>query len=181
MNRANDEKERKRRFDELCTDLRPDLFRFAFWLSRDRAIAEDVVQEALLRAWRAMDELRDMKAARQWLLTIVRREHARLYERKRLQTVDVDDLVAREEVLLAAPDDGELEDLRGAFLRLDDNYREPLVLQVLMGYSTEEIAQHMGLNVGAVLTRLFRARQQLRQILSTGDAIAPASAGLEST
>jgi RNA polymerase sigma-70 factor, ECF subfamily len=181
MNRASDEKERRRRFDELCAALRPDLFRFAFWLSRDRAIAEDVVQEALLRAWRAMDELRDMKAARQWLLTIVRREHARLYERKRLQTVDVDDLVAREEVLLATPDDGELEDLRRALLQLDDNYREPLVLQVLMGYSTDEIAQHMGLNVGAVLTRLFRARQQLRQILSTGAAIAPGSAGLEST
>jgi len=181
MNRASDEKERRRRFDELCAALRPDLFRFAFWLSRDRAIAEDVVQEALLRAWRAMDELRDMKAARQWLLTIVRREHARLYERKRLQTVDVDDLVAREEVLLAAPDEGELEDLRRALLQLDDNYREPLVLQVLMGYSTDEIAQHMGLNVGAVLTRLFRARQQLRQILSTGAAITPGSAGLEST
>ena len=49
------------------------------------------------------------------------------------------------------------------------SYREPLVLQVLMGYSTEEIAQHMGLNVGAVLTRLFRARQQLRQILTGGE------------
>jgi RNA polymerase sigma-70 factor (ECF subfamily) len=181
MNRASDGKERQRRFDELCTALRPDLFRFAFWLSRDRAMAEDVVQETLLRAWRAMDELRDVKAARQWLLTIVRREHARLYERKRLQTVDVDDLVAREELLLAAPDDSEVQDLRRALLQLEESYREPLVLQVLMGYSTEEIAQHMGLNVGAVLTRLFRARQQLRQILTAGDALAPRSARLEGT
>ncbi len=181
MNRASDGKERQRRFEELCTALRPDLFRFAFWLSRDRAIAEDVVQETLLRAWRAMDELRDVKAARQWLLTIVRREHARLYERKRLQTVDVDDLVAREELLLAAPDDVEVQDLRRALLQLEDSYREPLVLQVLMGYSTEEIARHMGLNVGAVLTRLFRARQQLRQILTAGDVPAPRSAPLEST
>jgi len=181
MNRASDGKERQRRFDELCTALRPDLFRFAFWLSRDRAIAEDVVQETLLRAWRAMDELRDVKAGRQWLLTIVRREHARLYERKRLQTVDVDDLVAREELLLAAPDDSEVQDLRRALLQLEESYREPLVLQVLMGYSTEEIAQHMGLNVGAVLTRLFRARQQLRQILTAGEALAPRSARLEGT
>jgi RNA polymerase sigma-70 factor, ECF subfamily len=181
MNRASDGKERQRRFDELCTALRPDLFRFAFWLSRDRAIAEDVVQETLLRAWRAMDELRDVKAARQWLLTIVRREHARLYERKRLEIVDVDDLVAREELLLAAPDDAELHDLRRALLRLEESYREPLVLQVLMGYSTEEIARHMGLNAGAVLTRLFRARQQLRRILTVGDASAPRPARLEST
>ena len=181
MNRANDGKERQRRFDELCTALRPDLFRFAFWLSRDRAIAEDVVQETLLRAWRAMDELRDVQAARQWLLTIVRREHARLYERKRLQTVDVDDLVAREELLLAAPDDLEVQDLRRALLQLEDSYREPLVLQVLMGYSTEEIARHMGLNVGAVLTRLFRARQQLRQMLTPGEVPSPRTAKLEST
>lgn len=181
MNRANDGNERRRRFDALCAALRPDLFRFAFWLSRDRAIAEDVVQETLLRAWRAMDELRDEKAARQWLLTIARREHARLYERKRLPTVDVDELIEREEPLLAAPDEIELQDVRRALFRLDDAYREPLVLQVLMGYSTEEIARHMGLKVGAVLTRLFRARHQLREMLS-GEAGAPLSgARLEST
>jgi RNA polymerase sigma-70 factor (ECF subfamily) len=181
MNRASDGNERRRRFDALCTALRPDLFRFAFWLSRDRAIAEDVVQETLLRAWRAMDELRDEKAARQWLLTIARREHARLYERKRLPTVDVDELIEREEPLLAAPDELELQDVRRALFRLDEAYREPLVLQVLMGYSTEEIARHMGLKVGAVLTRLFRARHQLREMLS-GEAAAPLPAArLEST
>ena len=74
-----------------------------------------------------------------------------------------------------------LQDLRRALLQLEESYREPLVLQVLMGYSTEEIAQHMGLNVGAVLTRLFRARQQLRQILTAGEALSPRSARLEGT
>src|SRR5215470_6319345 len=181
MNRAGDGNERRRRFEALCAALRPDLFRFAFWLSRDRAIAEDVVQETLLRAWRAMDELRDEKAARQWLLTIARREHARLYERKRLPTVDVDELIEREEPLLAAPDESELEDVRRALFRLEDAYREPLVLQVLMGYSAEEIAQHMGIKVGAVLTRLFRARHQLRELLA-GEAGMPAPAArLEQT
>ncbi|HZF26132.1 MAG TPA: sigma-70 family RNA polymerase sigma factor [Steroidobacteraceae bacterium] len=181
MNRASDGNERRRRFDALCAALRPDLFRFAFWLSRDRAVADDVVQETLLRAWRAMDELRDEKAARQWLLTIVRREHARLYERKRLPTVDVDALIEREEPLLAAPDDIEMQDLRRALFQLEDGYREPLVLQALMGYSTEEIARHMGLKAGAVLTRLFRARHRLRQILA-GDTNAPLPAArLEST
>lgn len=59
------------------------------------------------------------------------------------------------------PDD-EVHTVRRAILRLEDEYREPLVLQVLMGYSTEEIATHMNLNQGAVLTRLFRARNRLR-------------------
>src|ERR1700735_4741174 len=77
--------------DRLFENLRPDLLRFAHWLARDRAIAEDIVQEALLRAWRSRDALKDQAAARAWLLTIVRREHARLYERKRLELVALDD------------------------------------------------------------------------------------------
>src|SRR5882757_1853875 len=46
-------KQRRARFQALCQSLRPDLLRFAFWLSRDRALAEDVVQERMLRAWKA--------------------------------------------------------------------------------------------------------------------------------
>jgi DNA-directed RNA polymerase specialized sigma24 family protein len=45
-------------FGQLLESLRPDLVRFAYWLARDRSIAEDVVQEAMLRAWRARAELR---------------------------------------------------------------------------------------------------------------------------
>ena len=51
--------------------------------------------------------------------------------------------------------------MREAIFELDDDYREPLVLQVLMGYSTNEIAAMMGLKQGAVLTRLHRARHKL--------------------
>src|SRR5262245_1345386 len=82
--------------DHLFDGLRPELVRFAYWLARDRSIAEDVVQEALLRAWRSRRDLKDAAAVRPWLLTIVRREHARLYERKRLETSDVCDACAAE-------------------------------------------------------------------------------------
>ena len=58
----------------------------------------------------------------------------------------------------------ELADLRRAILALPDEYREPIVLQVLGGFSTGEIAQELGLTVPAVLTRLFRARNKLREI-----------------
>jgi len=145
--------------------LRPDLLRFAFWLARDRSIAEDLVQETMLRAWRSRTELRDAAAARPWLFTIVRREHARLHERKRLPLVDLDDIVARQEPELAAgEDDPQILDLRRAILTLPDEYREPLVLQVLGGFSTGEIAEELGLSVSAVLTRLFRARNRLRDL-----------------
>ena len=138
-----------------------DMYRYAAWLSRDKAIAEDVVQEALLRAWKSLDALRDETSAKQWLLTIVRRENARYFERKRLETVDIDNLTASQAALLAVEDDKELDDMRQAIYELEDDYREPLVLQVLMGFSTNEIAEQMELKQGAVLTRLHRARAKL--------------------
>jgi RNA polymerase sigma-70 factor (ECF subfamily) len=160
---------RHARFQALCGSLRPDLYRFAFWLARDRAVAEDVVQDTLLRAWRSLDGLGEDGAARPWLLTIARREFARRFERKRFETVDVEEVEALQDPALGGEDAQEVADLRAAIFALEDDYREPLALQVLMGYSTEEIAEHMGLKPGAVLTRLFRARQKLRTAL-TGEA-----------
>jgi RNA polymerase sigma-70 factor (ECF subfamily) len=165
--------DKRARFQALCQTLRPDLLRFAFWLSRDRALAEDVVQEALLRAWKAQDSLLDEAAAKPWLLTIIRREYARSFERKRLVTVNVDELIAREEPQLAATDDDDVQELRAALFKLPDEYREPLALQVLMGYSTAEIAAELALSNAAVLTRLFRARQQLRRLCGEDTRLDP--------
>ncbi len=172
---ARDAPARQGEFEELIRDLRVDLFRYAFWLCRDGALADDLVQEALVRGWRAFDSLKERNAAKQWLLTILRREHARHYERKRLETVDIDGLARSQEALLARTQRPEVEDMRNAIFRLSDDYREPLVLQVLMGYSTKEIADVMNLTQGAVLTRLSRARKMLREAL--GDADTRASTG----
>jgi RNA polymerase sigma-70 factor (ECF subfamily) len=149
--------------EQLFATLRPELLRFAWWLARDRAIAEDVVQEAMLRAWRSRDALKDPAAARGWLLTIVRREHARLYERKRLEIIDLDEVIAAEDTQLATDGD-EIVGLRLAMTQLPDDYRIPLVMQVLGGFTTDEIARELALSTPAVLTRLFRARNRLRTI-----------------
>ena len=151
-------------FQALCQKLRPDLLRFAYWLCHDHALAEDVVQESMLRAWKAQDSLQDEKAAKSWFLTIVRRELARTFERKRLTTVNVDDLIAEEAPALAVGDQDDLEEMRAAIFTLPVEYREPLVMQALLGYSTAEIASELKLSVPAVLTRLFRARHQLRTL-----------------
>lgn len=159
----------------LLQGLRPDLVRFAHWLARDRAIAEDIVQEAMLRAWRSRESLKDAASARAWLLTIVRREHARLYERKRLELVCLDDEI--EHHAMATLDDSDLHTLRAAILKLPLEYREPLIMQVLGGFSTEEIARELSLSATAVLTRLFRARNKLRAIYGLGAAPEPAVTG----
>lgn len=161
---------RRQRFEQLVGVFQQDMYRYAAWLCRDKTIAEDVVQEAMLRAWKSLEALRDDAAAKPWLLTIVRRENARYFERKRLETVDIDNLTASQEALLAEQPDDDFGDMRAAIYSLDDDYREPLVLQVLMGYSTNEIAEQMGIQQGAVLTRLHRARAKLRDKMQAGAA-----------
>jgi RNA polymerase sigma-70 factor (ECF subfamily) len=159
--------------------LRPDLLRFATWLARDRTLAEDIVQDTLLRAWKARESLADPSRLKAWLCTIASREHARIYERKRLATVELDALVALEDPALAAGDEQQVRELRAALLRLPDSYRVPLVMQVLGGFSTAEIAAELGLSVPAVLTRLFRARDELRGIYGLAPRGAGAAAAAE--
>ncbi len=168
MNSSSVDRERRQRFDRLVSVWHRDMYRYAAWLSRDPAIAEDVVQEAMLRAWKSLDALREDEAAKQWVLTIVRRENARYFERKRLETVDIDNLTPSQSAMLAKSSDTDRDDVREAIYRLEDDYREPLVLQVLMGHSTKEIAEMMNIKPGAVLTRLHRARIKLKDEIGEG-------------
>jgi RNA polymerase sigma-70 factor (ECF subfamily) len=101
-------------------------------------------------------------------LTIARRENARYFEKKVPEMVDIDELTPVQSAMVAQRDDPDVEDLRKAIFRLQDDYREPLVLQVLLGYSTREIADIMGIKPGAVLTRLHRARLKLMGCIDEG-------------
>jgi len=148
-------------FERLVAPWRDDLYRYVIWLCRDPDLADDVVQETMLRALRSLASLRDAGAVKTWLLTIARREHARVYEKKRLETRDIDGLTAPEAAMLATGHDTDIDDMRAAIFGLEADYREPLVLQVLLGLTTEEIATTMNIKQGAVLTRLHRARKKL--------------------
>ena len=153
---------RKAEFEQVVRAYANDLFRYLYWLSRERAQAEDLVQEVFARAWAAWGDQRDEKAVKAWLFTIARNEHARLYERKRLELDDEADL----EALLAAPTDPALGiDLKKAFGLLPEGLRDPLLLQVLGGLSSAEIAQASGVTEEAVNMRLSRARRALRTLL----------------
>jgi RNA polymerase sigma-70 factor (ECF subfamily) len=162
MTTGKSEIEKRRDFDVVARQFQKDLFRYAFWLGRDRQLAEDVVQNSLLRAWKAWGNLRDPEASKQWLVTIVRREHARQFERKRLETVNISEC---DDQVFATDEDPQLEEMRKAIFNLETDFREPLVLQVMMGYTAREIAGLMNLKTGAVLTRLHRARARIRVAL----------------
>lgn len=161
--------ERSQKFDKLARRYGDDLYRFAVWLCRNPALAADLVQETYLRAWKALDRLQDEKAAKSWLITILRREFARTFERKVPPIDNIDDVVVAEPNEDGPDDRTERDRLRLEIARLDAMYREPLALQVLLGCSIAEIAAELELSQSAVMTRVHRAREQLKERLSNDD------------
>ena len=173
-NTQKEKTDREQVFNELIEAHSSFLYRYAFWRCQNRNLAEDLVQETYLRAWKRLDQLKDLKAAKSWLTMILRREHARLFERARpevnsefpledLPSIDVND--TRPEAFA----------LREALAKLPEKYREPLVLQVLGGYSLEEIASMLNISKGAVMTQVFRAKEKLRNTLVREEGIKPAA------
>ncbi len=154
---------KERKFDALLGIYYQDLYRFAYWLGKDEQMAKDLVQETYLRAWRAMDKLKDDKAAKSWIFTILRREFARQFEKHKPIINSLDDSVFEvEDKHTRSPD--ELMDInitRQAMRNLEPKYAEPLMLQVIGGFSCDEIAEQLDISPSAVMTQLFRARKQL--------------------
>jgi RNA polymerase sigma-70 factor (ECF subfamily) len=153
-------------FEQVVRAFSADLYRYAYWLCRDRFIAEDLLQETFERAWKAWHELRDPNSAKAWLISILRNEHARRFSRKQLNIVE------------GEPDESEMPSIPSGAARLEMEqlvgllpltYREPLLLQALGGFSCGEIAAMLGTTEGAVMTRLTRARQALRSELHAAD------------
>jgi len=154
---------KQKRYEALVRAWHRDLYRYAYWLCHDPHIAEDLVQETCLRAWRSLDSLQDEKAAKSWLITILRRENARRFERKQLDLVDIDDYAIADTQHQGSEMDVEQQILHKQIMKLAPEYREPLVLQVMAGFTGDEIAEILSLNRNTVMTRLFRARNQLKE------------------
>lgn len=162
----NKEQALQQKYQSLVNQYHGDLFRYAFWLTGDKHIAEDILQETFLRAWRAIDQLNETQAAKAWLITILRRENARRFERKQLQMVDIDTVQLIDE----SNDHEESQQhrqLQRAIMMLATEYREPLMLQIIAGFSGDEIGSLLKLNKNTVMTRLFRAKKQLTIIMNS--------------
>jgi len=154
---------KRQRYESLVSELYQDVYRYAFWLCKNQPLAEDLVQETFMRAWRSLDSLQNDKAAKAWLFTILRRENARLYERYRPELVDIEGQAVAEAGSREPEAEVERNRLHQAINRLEAEYREPLLLQVVGGFSGKEIASILELNNNTVMTRLFRARSKLKQ------------------
>lgn len=151
------------------------LYRMALRLTSDPSQAEDLVQETMLKAYRAWRQYRPGTNARAWLLTILRNTFINDYRRRKREPVAVD-LEAVEPYAIYR--DVEQADPEGAFFaqivdqrvleaidRLPPDFRDVLALSDMEGLSYQEIADALEIPVGTVKSRLFRARRQLQREL----------------
>jgi RNA polymerase sigma-70 factor (ECF subfamily) len=147
----------------------------ARWLLRSEHDAQDVVQEACLRAFRAFDTFRGATDGRCWLLAIVRNTCCTFLDRNRkdapapLTDEDIDHLESDEHesdpqrLLIRRAD---AEQIRGAIEQLPPEFREAIILRELEGLSYKEISSITGVPIGTVMSRLARARKRLEERLA---------------
>jgi RNA polymerase sigma-70 factor, ECF subfamily len=134
-------------------------------LTRDRHDAEDVVQEAYLRALRYFEGFRGASEdSRAWLLTIVRHTcySARRRGMDRAETIEFDDRLHSSAI---GVDEDQRLTIEQALARLPYEAREVIVLRELEGLSYKEIAEAIGAPIGTVMSRLARARDRLRRLV----------------
>ena len=171
---GNDEQNAK--FAAVVTPYLADAYTLARWLTRNRTDADDVLQEACIRALGAIEQ-HSGNSARAWLLAIVRNTaYTWLKDKHRTMLVGMDDLAEKdlaqveqgggqaaatidpESGMIARADAKHLEVL---ITGLPMEFRETLVLRDIQGLGYREIAEVTGVPVGTVMSRLARARQRL--------------------
>lgn len=174
-----DERSKARRFEQIFTTHLDAAYDYARWLTRDARNAEDVVQEAYLRAFRFLDSFNG-ENARAWLLAIVRNTYYTWHDKHRADALNV---AFEEETLLA--NGAEASDLESAYgsieqlleqkdarrlinealEQLPDEFREVIVLRELEELPYKDIAAIANIPIGTVMSRLSRARKLLLRCL----------------
>jgi RNA polymerase sigma-70 factor (ECF subfamily) len=167
-------------FEEVVLPHLDAAYNLARWLAGNEHDAEDIVQEAFVRAFRFVGGFRGGNS-RSWLLTIVRNT-AYTWLRKNhgapVVRLDEDELAeipdpaafGGDVALLRAADAGRL---RAALEQLPVEFREALVLRELEGFSYKEIAEVAEVPIGTIMSRLARARKQLQELLQPKGGVEP--------
>jgi RNA polymerase sigma-70 factor, ECF subfamily len=160
-------------FESAALPLMPAAYNLAYWILRSREDAEDAVQEAYLRAFRAYDGLRG-EDIRPWFLTIVRNVAFRTIglRRRTGNVISLDAGPVTADIADPAPladatliEQGIWAEVHAALAELPAIHREVISLRDIEGLSYREISQVTGIAIGTVMSRLARGRQELRKKL----------------
>ena len=157
--------------DEIIEHL-PALRAFAMSLARNAALADDIVQDTVVKAWTNFDSFKPGTKLRAWLFTILRNSfysHHRKYGR---EIEDVDGVYAAR-LAVKPTHDGKLmlDEVLTAFDKLSVEQREALLLVGASGFSYEEAAEMCGVSLGTIKSRMNRGRTALSAMLGYGDDV----------
>jgi RNA polymerase sigma-70 factor (ECF subfamily) len=164
-------------------DIRPHLpalRRYALALARDPDRAEDLVQEALLRALAGARTWRPGRAPLPWLLAILHNAHVSRGRRRALEAAAAEEAARRGPAAVAAPQPERvhLGQTVAALMRLPEEQRAALVLTAVEGLSYKDAAEVLGVPVGTLMSRLGRGREALRAATGREEGRAPARPAL---
>jgi RNA polymerase sigma-70 factor (ECF subfamily) len=161
----------RQQFEALALEHLDMLYRVARRMTRDAHLAEDLVQETYLRAFRSADDF-DLQSfgIRPWLIRILHNVHVSRGQRESRQpgTLEEDQLVDAASTSAAGPDhgwEGMDQQLKRAFESMPDEYRTVMQLWAIEELSYKEIADALEIPLGTVMSRLHRARQRLSEQL----------------
>ena len=161
-------------FHEQLKTVLPRLRIYALSLTRDRDAADDLVHDTVVKALTGRHSFQPGTNLAAWLFRIQRNEFISGLRRRR-PTVPVDTAIAESLSHPAHQDSGLImREFMNAFGKLASAQREALLLAVLEGLPYETIAEHTGVSVGTVKSRISRARDTLERLLLEGDARQPA-------
>ncbi|MDR5683810.1 MAG: sigma-70 family RNA polymerase sigma factor [Armatimonadota bacterium] len=169
------------RFEAIVSEHLDALYGAALRLTRNRADAEDLLQETLLKAWRSFHTFEEGTNARAWLFRILMNAHIDRYRKttREPETTDVEDIgdfylyskVQESQQMRLVGDPEKLldnvmeQEVREALESLPEHFRGAVILADLQGFSYKEIADILGVPVGTVMSRLFRGRRLLQRKL----------------
>lgn len=158
--------------ERLIHQYHADVYRYGFRLSGNVADAEDLTQQVFLAAHQHLDQLRDRERARSWLLSITRNHFLKSLRRQR--PTDSTSLQLEVEQIAQADRHSEIdeEQLQVALQELTDDYRSVLLMFYFEEMSYREIAEQLDVAIGTVMSRLSRAKGQLRQKILSRDRLA---------
>lgn len=162
-------------FELLIEPYQATLARTAYLMTGDRSLVQDVVQEALISAWRGMRSYRDRGNFRAWLWKVLVNQAHKQHRRRHVETVPLDDAVDVPETSdgpeRAALRNEESDDVRRALDEIGGDQREALVLRYYSELTVPEIAKVLGCREGTVKSRLSRGLERLQAVLGTEERV----------
>lgn len=150
----------KEEFTDLVLTYQRSMYRFALGILKNEQDAEDALSAAIMKAYEHQESLRDKDKFKSWIMSIIANEAKNMLSKnRRLQLVD-DVSIFGEEV------EDNQNSIWDSVMELGEQHRQIIVLYYYDGFSTREIAGILKIREGTVKSRLSRARQSLKEIIS---------------